>query len=59
MEENYTLAHKSLMKVIDNLPAGEIKDEYMKLMALVMEMVQNKDLETNEEEEISIMPFPV
>lgn len=59
MEENYTLAHKSLMKVIDNLPGGEIKDEYLKLMALVMEMVQNEDIETNEEEEVSIIPFPV
>ncbi len=45
--------------MVENLPAGEVKDEYTKLMSLIMQKVQAPEARVNAGEEGEIMPFPV
>ena len=40
LQKNYTKAHKSLLKVVDSLPQGEVKDEYQKLLGLLNIQIQ-------------------
>lgn len=59
MEGSFSQAHKSLMKVVDNLPSGEVKDEYNKFMTLIMRKIQAPDARSSGEGEGEIAPFPV
>lgn len=40
MEQNYPQAHKTLLKVVENIPPGDVKDEYNKLLGLIMKKIQ-------------------